>query len=268
MSNSSPSPQNYAIATRTWPQIRLLQQRSDLLVLPLGATEQHGPALPAGTDSLIAEALCREACEQVKLPYAPTLTLTSSGGHTAKWPGTFSVTPLTFIQMIVQWARWAQATGWKKVYFVNAHAGNNAPLRVAVDQVRLELLGLLQVGWVDTFTMSAQIAEKFTEDAEDLHANKGECDLVLHLAPELVDRSAFAVADDVDRTKGLVFSYPVSQTSLNGTTGSPSLGNAKDGQILFEMMVAELVRRLTLARDEKPPLPDDKWANVPAHFFY
>ncbi len=256
-----------ALHLLTWPQISALQKHCQLLVLPLGATEQHGPALPIGTDTIIAEALCRAACTPLGIPYAPPLSYTSSGGHTAKWPGTFSLTPKTFIDTLVQWARWAEATGWKKIYFVNAHAGNNAPLRVAVDQIRLELLGKIQVGWVDTFTMTSEIAGLFTRDAADLHANAGEADLILHLAPEAVDREALPQADDPDRTQHLVFSYPVSQTSLNGTTGNPSQGDATAGAKLFALMVSELQRRLTLALVEQAPLPSEEWHGVPEHFY-
>ncbi len=265
MLNKSPS---LELARMTWPQIQSLQGKCDLLLLPLGATEQHGPALPISTDTIIAEALCVAASAQTGVPCAPALSLTSSGGHTAKWPGTFSITPLTFIQTLVQWARWAEATGWKKILFVNAHAGNNAPLRVAVDQIRLELLGKIQVGFVDSFTLTPDIASRFTADAADLHANKAECDLIMHLAPECVNSDALTIADDPDRTEGLVFSYPVSQTSLNGTTGTPSLGCAEDGRILFGLMVDELTLRLRRALVEKPPLSAHEWGCVPENFYF
>ena len=255
------------LSLMTWPQIRALQEKLPLLVLPLGATEQHGPALPIGTDTIIAKALCREACAQTGIPCAPPLSYTSSGGHTTKWPGTFSVTPKTFIDTLVQWARWAEATGWKKILFVNAHAGNRAPLQVAVDQIRLELLGKLQIGWVDTFSMTTEIAALYSRDAADLHANVAEADLLLHLCPESVDLTALASADDPDRTEGKVFCYPVSQTSLNGTTGQPSLGSADAGAKLFALMVAELVRRLRLALTETVPLPLEEWRGVPENFY-
>jgi creatinine amidohydrolase len=223
--------------------------------------------LPIGTDTIIAEALCKEACRRAGVPWAPALAYTSSGGHTTKWPGTFSLTPKTFIDTLVQWARWAEATGWKKILFVNAHAGNGAPLRVGVDQVRLELLGKIQVGWIDSFTMTPDIEGAFTRDADDLHANAAEADLLLHLLPESVDHAAFPQADDPDRTAGKVFCYPVSQTSLNGTTGQPSLGSAEAGRELFALMVRELTRRLLLALEETPPLPPEEWHGVPENFY-
>ncbi|MFQ3225676.1 MAG: creatinine amidohydrolase, partial [Lentimonas sp.] len=186
----------------------------------------------------------------------------------AKWPGTFSLTPKTFIDSLVQFAKWAEATGWQKLYIVNAHAGNDAPLRVAVDQIRIELIGRLQIGYLNTFYIDAAIEAHFTEDAADLHANKGECDLMLHLAPDSVDQAAMAVSDDPDRTEGLVFSYPVSQTSLNGCTGAPSRGNAADGEQLFGMMCQALVAKLETAKTEQAPLPTSDWAGAPEHFYH
>lgn len=260
-------PQTVRIEQLTWPQVQAMQAECSLLVLPLGATEQHGPALPINTDTVIADALCGDACARTRVAMAPVVAYSSSGGHTAKWPGTFSLTPKTFIDSLVQWAKWAEATGWTKLYIVNAHAGNDAPLRVAVDQVRIELMGRLQVGYLNTFFIDERIEAHFTQDADDLHANKGECDLMLHLAPETVDTGAFFVADDPDRTAGQVFSYPVSQTSLNGTTGQPSLGNAADGEQLFEQMSIALVEKLELAKTEQPPLPQEEWAGAPDGFY-
>jgi len=255
------------IESLPWPKIRVLQEVCPLLVLPLGATEQHGPALPINTDTVIAQALCREACTRANVAMAPVMPYTSSGGHTTKWPGTFSITPKTLIDSLVQWAKWAQATGWTKLYIVNAHAGNDAPMRVAVDQIRIELMGRLQVGYLNTFFINSEIEAHFTQDAADLHANKGECDLMLHLAPESVDQDALPLSDDPDRTGETVFSYPVSQTSLNGTTGAPSLGNAADGKRLFESMSRALAAKLEKAKVEQAPLPKEEWVGAPDLFY-
>ncbi|MFT6059486.1 MAG: creatinine amidohydrolase [Lentimonas sp.] len=264
MSSRKPS---ICIEYLPWPKVQALQSKCSLLVLPLGATEQHGPALPINTDTVIADALCRDACERAQVSMAPVMSYTSSGAHTAKWPGTFSLTPITFIKSLVQYAKWAEATGWKKLYIVNAHAGNDGPLRVAVDQIRIELMGRLQVGYLNTFFITPEIEAHFTQDAADLHANKGECDLMLHLAPETVDQDAFEIADDPDRTADLVFSYPVSQTSLNGTTGAPSRGNADEGRSLFENMSAAVVQKLQQAKIEQAPLPQNEWGAAPEGFY-
>lgn len=59
----------------------LLGRGMDALLLPVGATEQHGPHLSTGTDSAIASILCREASSRTGVPVLPTLPYGCSIGH-------------------------------------------------------------------------------------------------------------------------------------------------------------------------------------------
>ena len=197
------------------------------------------------------------------VPVMSALRYTDSQGHTTKWPGTFSLRHETLIATLRDIAAWAVATGWKRILFVNAHFGNDAPARVAVDQLRLAHLGRLQVGFVHVFQLSEAIWESYTSDAADLHANRAETSLMLHLYPELVHLDRLQAADDPDRTEGTVFSYPVAQTSLNGVTGTPSEATEEEGAALFAAMVSALVEKVTAGMTEKPPLPPGNWENIP-----
>jgi creatinine amidohydrolase len=242
----------------TWPRIAALQAGGmRMLLLPAGATEQHGPHLPANTDTVIAGRLAAAASAATGIPVLPTLAFTVSAGHTGKWPGTFSLRHETFIHAINDLGDWMAATGWDRLLIVNSHFGNDAALRVAVDQLRLRHLGTLQVGLVNTFLLSPSIRDYFFSDADDLHANRAETDLLLHLAPETVDMAA--VEDDPDRTAGTVLSRPVSQTSLNGVTGRPSEGDAARGESLFREMAAALIAKARSALTEEPPLSPEHW---------
>ncbi|MCH8475094.1 MAG: creatininase family protein [Opitutales bacterium] len=238
----------------SWPRLKALQKESDLLLLPVGATEQHGPALPVNTDSLIAEALTEAAARQAGVLMAPVLTYSSSAAHTLQWPGTFALKAETFIEAIVQLGQWALHSGWRKLLLVNAHAGNDAPLRVALDHLRLEGVGRWQVGLVQAHSLNEDIARIFFADAADYHANQAEADLIQHLAPQLLDEENLHEADDPDRTGDLVFSYPVAQTSRNGTTGYPSRGNAQRGAQLFAQMTRALGDIIERAKTETAPV--------------
>jgi creatinine amidohydrolase len=241
-----------------WPEVaKVRDSGGGLLVLPVGATEQHGPHLPINTDTVIAERICEYASAKTGTALLPTLSITVSSGHTPKWPGTFSLSHATFIESICEIASWAALTGWKRLLIVNSHFGNDASLRVAVERIRLAHLGTLQVGLKHTFLLSESIRSYFVSDAEDLHANRAETDLMLHLAPD--DVRMDAVEDDPDRTEGTVFSHPVSQTSLNGITGKPSLGTAERGKALFHEMGDALAEVFVIARTEKPPLSPELW---------
>ncbi len=62
------------------------------------------------------------------------------------------------------------------------------------------------------------------------------------------------VADDADRTEGLVFSHPVNRTSKNGVTGQPSGASAEAGRRWFGWMVEDLTALVRRGMAERPPL--------------
>lgn len=248
----------------SWPDIAALREKNGaLLILPLGATEQHGPHLPVAMDSLLAEALCHAASARTGVPVLPALRYTTSQGHTTKWPGTFSLRHETFISTLRDIAAWTVASGWKRLLLVNTHFGNDAPARVAVDQLRLSYLGKLQVGLLNAFQLTDAIRAEYTSDAADLHANQAETALMMHLHPDLVRMDRLAILDDPDRTAGTVFSHPVAQTSLNGVTGCPSRATAEQGRLLFSQMTDALVEKIRIAISEEPPLPRQHWNDLP-----
>lgn len=246
-----------------WPDIAGLREKNGgLLLLPLGATEQHGPHLPVAMDTLLVEDVCHAVSDKTGVPVMSALRHTVSQGHTPKWPGTFSLRHETFIAVLNEIADWAVATGWKRLLLVNSHFGNDASARVAVDQIRLRHLGRLQVGLRHVFQLTPEIWAAYTRDADDLHANRAETSLMLHLHPGLVHKDRLSTADDPDRTGGSVFSYPVSQTSLNGVTGFPSQATAVEGSRLFDEMVGALTQLVHRGAVELPPLPEQDWKNT------
>ncbi len=237
----------------TWPALGgLIDDGESLALLPVGATEQHGRHLPLVTDSEIATSVCFAAAERTGVPVLPTLRVGSSGAHTAKWSGTLSLPPRLLVEVVIEIARSVHASGFRKLLIVNAHVGNAAPLRVAVDEIRAE--GALRSGLVNWYELTAEIAAEVTADAVDWHAHAAETSLMLYLRPELVRLDE--IRDDPDRTAGLVFSYTVAETSVEGLTGAPSRGSAEAGARLFEAVVAALCEKIERARIEEPPLTD------------
>ena len=238
------------LAELTWPQIaELVAAGEELCLLPVGATEQHGPHLPVATDTEIAEAVCREASRRTGVPLLPTLWATSSQAHTTAWPGTLSLPPRLLVDVVAELSRWVRASGFARLLVLNGHVGNAAPLRVAVDEIRAR--GDLRTGLLHWYELTPEIGAEVTADASDWHAHAAETSLMLHLRPELVDMTQ--VRDDPDRTEGLVLSYTVAETSREGLTGKPSSASAEQGARLFEAVVAALVERIETARAEAPP---------------
>jgi creatinine amidohydrolase len=236
---------------QTWPALaRLVDNGETLCVLPVGAVEQHGPHLPVSTDAEIATALCRAASARTGVPVLPTLWLGSSQAHTRAWPGTLSLPPRLLVEVVLELASWVAASGFTRLLIVNAHVGNAAPLKVAVDEIRAH--GEIRAGLVSWYEITPEIASLVTADAVDWHAHAAETSLMLHLRPELVARES--IRDDEDRTGDLVLSYTVAETSREGLTGAPSQASAEAGAALFGAVVEALAERFERAGTEEPPL--------------
>ena len=233
-----------------WPAVAaLVEQGERLCLLPVGATEQHGRHLPLATDSTIATAICHQTSILTGVPVLPTLQMTSSNAHTPKWPGTLSLAPRLFIEMLVQLSVWIAAAGFTKLLILNVHGGNAGPIKVAVDEIRCA--GGLQVGAINYYELSEDIKRRILADGEDVHANAAETSLMLHLREDLVLMNE--VRDDPDRTIGRVFSYTVAQTSIDGLTGRPSEASREAGAALFDLIVTTLAAKVELAKHEVPP---------------
>lgn len=248
------------LETLPWTDLQqMLAGGHELLLLPVGATEQHGPHLPVNTDTLIATAACHGASALTGVPVLPALPFSVSLGHTEKWPGTFALFHETFMATVREIARWACASGWKRLLIVNSHFGNDAPLRCAVDRLRFDLVGRFSVATRNTWALSPSIAARFSSDAADWHANEAETSLLQFIAPDLVRTAAIANADDPDRTAGCVYPHMVAHTSENGVTGTPSLGSPAKGAELLGQIIDALVGLVATARTETPPL---SWART------
>ncbi|MCU1428038.1 MAG: crnA [Actinomycetia bacterium] len=234
-------------------QLEDLAGGAEVGLVPVGATEQHGPHLPTATDTIIATAICEAASDRCGAPVLPAIPLGASYGHGTVMPGTISLTPELLAAVVRQYVEWAAASGLTRLLFVNAHFGNAASLGIATDHVRLYRPDL-QVGTVDWWSLDPIVASETVADGADLHANRAETSVMLAVAPELVDRARMANADDPDRTGDLVFRYTAPSLSTNGVTGRPSEATVELGELLVARTADALSARVERGRVEEPPL--------------
>ena len=239
----------------TWPEIgALIAAGTNAVLLPCGATEQHGPHLGTGMDTRLAADVCRAVSAATGVPVLPTLNYGCSLGHSHRWPGTLALQPHTLIALVTDIGDWLHACGIRRLFLINSHVTNFAPLRCALEILRSRHDGFM-VAVINTADVSLRVRRVFCADAQDWHANAAETSLMLATAPELVRARLARGADDADRTQGLVFSHPVNRTSSNGVTGSPSRASARKGRRLFTWIVADLAKLVRRGLREQPPLP-------------
>jgi creatinine amidohydrolase len=239
---------------RTWAELPGdLEAAGYAAILPVGATEQHGPHLGCGMDLVLADKLCAEVATATRVPMLPALPYGCSLGHSRRWPGTIALSPVTLIQVVKEAGDWAYYSGVRRLFIVNTHVTNAGPLRSALELLRAAHDDLM-VALINSATMSPRVRDAHFADAEDWHANAAETSLMLAVAPDLVREGLIQSADDPDRTQGLVFAHPVNRTSTNGVTGRPSLATREDGARLFGWMVEDLCDIVRRGIAETPPL--------------
>lgn len=241
-------------SARTWSEFESdLAAANYSAILPVGATEQHGPHLGTGMDWILADRLCSAVSERTKVPMLPTLPYGCSLGHSRRWPGTIALQPPTLIEVVKEIGDWAYYSGVRRLFIVNTHVTNFAPLRCALEMLRAERDDMM-VAVLNSASLSPRVRAVHFADGDDWHANAAETSLMMAIAPEMVREDLVAGADDPDRTDGLVFAHPVNRTSLNGVTGAPSRGAAAQGSELFAWMVDDLSALIERGMREQPPI--------------
>ena len=234
-------------ALMTAEEVGAAARAGRIAVLPVGATEQHGPHLSTGTDAILADRGAGAACRRTGHIKLPAVQFGCSLGHTEAWPGTLSLTPATLTAIIYDVGRWVYASGFRRLLIVNAHATNGPPCQSAILQLRYELADL-RLRFVSMFDLTPAIGARYREDADDFHANEAETSLMLSLCPAGVrmDRAV----DEVDRTEGREWQYAMPDVSVSGSVGRTTTASARRGAELYERVTAALVELLERASSE------------------
>lgn len=167
------------------PQFRALNGPV-VAVLPLGATEQHGPHLSVSVDSDLVEAvIARTRVADVTALILPTLKITKSGEHD-RHPGTLSLSGDTLTAVLRDIAASVRRAGIDRLCLFNGHGGNTALLEAAVRDMRIrhEMIAV-HCSW---FGFAEYDGIFDPEDlAVDLHGGDSETSPMLAAAPEKVD---------------------------------------------------------------------------------
>jgi mycofactocin precursor peptide peptidase len=218
----------------TWPS--LAEKVDPVLLIPLGSTEQHGPHLPFGTDSFIAEAIAKGAAVRLAgTLIGPTVNVTASGEHQG-FPGTLSIGTEVFSTMLTELVRSA-STWCRRIVFVNGHGGNTDAIRRAAKV------------WVHE-GRNVSVWSPSLPELGDWHAGWVETSVMLLIRPELV--GAMREKGETDQTSevmSVLLTRGVSAVSLNGVLGDPTSASVDLGTALLAGWIDSLVATMLSAKN-------------------
>jgi mycofactocin system creatininase family protein len=233
----------FTLSTARWPQVAAGPRQ--LLVVPVGSLEQHGPHLPMDTDTRIAAAVAARACAgRAGVGLAPPIAIGASGEH-ADFPGTLSIGSVALSTLLVELGRNA-SRHWPAMLLVNGHGGNGQAIRDA-----LMLLGA--EGRRCSVWHAGVRPGALPGVDQDAHAGRVETSIMLALAPGDVRLPEAAPGDTRPLAEILpdLRAHGVRRVSANGVLGDPSGASAAEGERLLGLLVADLAQSLDTLLEEQ-----------------
>jgi creatinine amidohydrolase len=235
---------------------RLLKDGWETVIVPLGATEQHGPALPLCVDNVHGVETALRAARLVgKTLVGPAVTLGYSPEH-ARFAGTISLSRATLAGILHDVAESHARSGFRLVYFWLGHGGDDAVLQEMLPQLERKWPGCHVTGIRD---LAAYVAETWNTvptkagialSASGSHAGEFETSMMLAARPDLVRMDAaeegnlapFASIEAVMMRDG------IDAVSVNGVLGDQRPANAGRGEFYLDTLARYLASDLIRAR--------------------
>ncbi|HAQ24137.1 MAG TPA: creatininase [Acidimicrobiaceae bacterium] len=236
------------------PEVAETLGPDSVVVLPIGAIEQHGPHLPLSVDTVIAEevasAVLAAVGDDVDLWLLPTLEVSKSDEHT--WlPGTLSLSGDTLSRVLDDLARCVAATRARRLVFLNGHGGNSSLLSTACRDVRLAhgLLTFLVHPFVPPASGGPSTEEEF---GFGIHGGLQETALFAYLRPDEVEMRLAVrnVPEWMADNRWIRFGGPVQfgwttrDFGVDGHVGDPTGATVELGEQLFGEVVEALADQM------------------------
>lgn len=246
-------------ADLTWTEIETFAPET-VAVIPLAAIEQHGPHLAVSTDQAIVTAVAEriELELQRLVVLCPTQSFGSSHHHLA-FPGTLSISPETYVHVLLDLVESLLKSGFRRIFLLNGHGGNIAPAKHALTILshRHDDTHQPNIAFASYWELAgaAFCGQPPMESPALTHACEYETSLMMHLHPERVypervEQGARAASNAYIRwqsdraSRGITMSKGFHCILEDGSNGNPELASAAKGEHLLNCAVAASVQFL------------------------
>ena len=238
----------------TWQEVETLLATDPVVVIPVGAFEQHGHHLPLRVDAHLVGHVCEAAVARAAERHPAVITPTVWTGfspHHLDFPGTISLDEHVFSAVVGQVAQSLAGHGFRRIAILNGHGGNANLLKNLIQTLRYDhgITAATANYW--DFALDELAAWRKSESGGIMHACEMETSLMLATEPDLV-RMDKAVDVQLHRSSylgaDLLAGGPVSvaasfrELSSSGVIGAPTLATADRGQALLDAMVTAVAQ--------------------------
>lgn len=230
-----------------WPDVAAADTARWIAVLPLAATEQHGPHLPLGTDIMIADAYLarvhRMLPADLPVVFLPLQPVGISTEHLA-FPGTLSLPATTALESWNALGDSVARAGIRKLVMVTSHGGNSAAMTLVAQELRARH-GMLAVttGW--SRLNAAEDLFSAAEVRHGIHGGAIETSIMLashprHVRPEkIADFRPASIAMDRDFSRlsahrPAPFAWQTEDLHRSGAVGDATQASAETGENLLD----------------------------------
>jgi len=279
----------------TVDEIKERVKECDIVIVPCGSIECHGPQAPVGEDSFIGVYVAERVAYETGVTVAPPIWYGSHPSHHYGMIGTIPIeNKQTYVDYVRSVCKWLIHSGFKKVLILNSH-GQEYVLPIVKDDLlvkdRVKALVMVTSWWCWVRDLLAKVGEEIAPgvkiETPFIHADEVETSVMWYVAPNLIDKEKLKVAKAekmvgvlkelqglyVDKA-GNVFSkpfgwYDVSQLPevkyyARGVVGDATKADPKKGEILIETCIKRMIEFIEKLKEMFPPgvipdvsLPDD-----------
>lgn len=231
----------------TWPEVEAYLRKNDLVIFPVGSTEQHGRHMAEDNDSFTAFEIAKRVAERTGVLVAPTMPFGYSAHH-MNFPGTITLSFETLVRVYKEVCKSLLHHGFKKIVIFNGHGGNTNAIAQAVREVREETGAIVYALMV--FPMERGFGSsslKVLEQEGGGHACELETSIGLYLGQRILPERAERWKPPRGQTEferkyqgKVTTARNFDEITESGSLGDPTLATKEKGEKLVEAVVEEI----------------------------
>jgi creatinine amidohydrolase len=247
-------PPTVFLGEMTDPEVSDFLQDHQMVIVPTGSTEQHGPHGPLLTDVIVPTEVARRVAPRVGAAVAPSINYGLSYPH-AGFTGVVQVRIPTFMALIEDLCVSLATVGFSRIIFLNGHYDNTYAIAYACATAAERMPAGVHAFPINYWDgMTADEAAEYFGPGTGLHANRGETSAVLAINPALVDldRANAEMPPFPEVTSqgpvhtAFFFSAPgsVHRATRSGTWGDARESTAEYGERYLKVVVDGTIRMI------------------------